>query len=554
MKTITFYSYKGGVGRTLALSNIAKRLAEFGKKVCILDFDLEAPGLHIKLEDQIEKQGIQSGIVDYIYEFSTKGTIPNDISMYSTKLKSPKNMFFIAAGNTLPNDYWMKLAQINWWKLFYSEQSEGIPFFLDLKEKIKLKYNPDYLLIDSRTGITELSAITISILADSVIFFAANNKENIQGCKHVLRSISNSENNLFGIKKDVHFVLSRIPNPERPDEKTKEEALVSKIFSEFNEFKENQNINIKSFNVLHSDRELEMEERVKIGYDFEKTSGVISKEYLNLFNNLTKEDFTKNEKIKFNNIRESEFLINKAIREVNTEIAIDLFEKAYKLNPLNSEIYFLKWKIFSDLERHEDALNEINEYVNKSESSYKSLALRAYSYYKLEKYQDALNDLLKLDDHPTFATDNLVIGIKLKLKYPDAEILDDFNNLVQKYPNESNAFNARSNYFRQKGDIENALTDIYNALQLNTENGIAYATLAEIKAGQNDIQEFYRNFELALKYDFESEKLFLKDFFPIYKRFFNEDKFLKLLEKYNRLETIERINKDYFSKNRITIL
>ena len=49
MKTLTFYSYKGGVGRSLALVNIATRLSEFGKKVCIIDFDLEAPGLHLKL-------------------------------------------------------------------------------------------------------------------------------------------------------------------------------------------------------------------------------------------------------------------------------------------------------------------------------------------------------------------------------------------------------------------------------------------------------------------------------------------------------------------------
>ena len=48
MKTFTFYSYKGGVGRTLALVNVANRLVEFGKKVCILDFDLEAPGLQSK--------------------------------------------------------------------------------------------------------------------------------------------------------------------------------------------------------------------------------------------------------------------------------------------------------------------------------------------------------------------------------------------------------------------------------------------------------------------------------------------------------------------------
>ena len=68
MKTITFYSYKGGVGRSLALANIATRLAEFGKKVCLLDFDLEAPGLHYKFSTLLsnQKKEIKNGIVDYI--------------------------------------------------------------------------------------------------------------------------------------------------------------------------------------------------------------------------------------------------------------------------------------------------------------------------------------------------------------------------------------------------------------------------------------------------------------------------------------------------------
>ena len=41
IQTITFYSYKGGVGRTLALANIAMYLSRFGQNVCIVDFDLE---------------------------------------------------------------------------------------------------------------------------------------------------------------------------------------------------------------------------------------------------------------------------------------------------------------------------------------------------------------------------------------------------------------------------------------------------------------------------------------------------------------------------------
>ena len=44
---VTFYSYKGGVGRTMAMANVAALLARKGRKVVMLDFDLEAPGLDV---------------------------------------------------------------------------------------------------------------------------------------------------------------------------------------------------------------------------------------------------------------------------------------------------------------------------------------------------------------------------------------------------------------------------------------------------------------------------------------------------------------------------
>ena len=43
---ITFYSYKGGAGRSMALANLAWVLASNGKRVLVIDWDLEAPGLH----------------------------------------------------------------------------------------------------------------------------------------------------------------------------------------------------------------------------------------------------------------------------------------------------------------------------------------------------------------------------------------------------------------------------------------------------------------------------------------------------------------------------
>jgi cellulose biosynthesis protein BcsQ len=43
METITFHSYRGGVGKTLLSVNTAVKLALQGNKVCLVDFDLRAP-------------------------------------------------------------------------------------------------------------------------------------------------------------------------------------------------------------------------------------------------------------------------------------------------------------------------------------------------------------------------------------------------------------------------------------------------------------------------------------------------------------------------------
>ena len=47
----TFYSYKGGTGRTMALANVAVLLAKWGYGVLIADWDLEAPGIEYFFRD-----------------------------------------------------------------------------------------------------------------------------------------------------------------------------------------------------------------------------------------------------------------------------------------------------------------------------------------------------------------------------------------------------------------------------------------------------------------------------------------------------------------------
>src|ERR1051325_7476018 len=70
-RIITFYSYKGGTGRSMAVANVAWILASNGKRVLCIDWDLEAPGLHRYFHPFLDdKELCQSrGLIDFFSAF-----------------------------------------------------------------------------------------------------------------------------------------------------------------------------------------------------------------------------------------------------------------------------------------------------------------------------------------------------------------------------------------------------------------------------------------------------------------------------------------------------
>lgn len=71
---VSFYSYKGGVGRTLALANVAAALAGWGYRVLALDWDLEAPGLSHYFRTWVDAPAF--GLVDLVEQIAA-GEQPN---------------------------------------------------------------------------------------------------------------------------------------------------------------------------------------------------------------------------------------------------------------------------------------------------------------------------------------------------------------------------------------------------------------------------------------------------------------------------------------------
>ena len=75
MYIVTFYSYKGGTGRTMAMVNVAMELIAQGSSVLMVDFDLEAPGLDTFCKRKLA--GDSKGVIDFVDAYLDSGEVPD---------------------------------------------------------------------------------------------------------------------------------------------------------------------------------------------------------------------------------------------------------------------------------------------------------------------------------------------------------------------------------------------------------------------------------------------------------------------------------------------
>src|SRR5215207_7288616 len=96
MHTVTFYSFKGGVGRTMALVNAAAELTLRHKRVLIVDFDLEAPGIQTYGPSSSGPEAL--GVVDYVSKYIETGIAPDVRDYVSSYELNGRSIFLMGAG------------------------------------------------------------------------------------------------------------------------------------------------------------------------------------------------------------------------------------------------------------------------------------------------------------------------------------------------------------------------------------------------------------------------------------------------------------------------
>jgi hypothetical protein len=219
---VTFYSYKGGTGRSMALANLAWILAMNGRRVLTIDWDLEAPGLHRYFRPFLIDKDLESstGVIDFVIAFAehavetdrepgvaassraTRTPAPNpkwytphaDISAHAISLEwefpDGGGIDLVGAGRQ-DATYATRVSTFNW-QNFYTNLGGGA--FIDEMRSLLRRTtdlaNPnfepyDFVLIDSRTGVSDTAGICTVQLPDILVACFTYNNQGTDGAAAV---------------------------------------------------------------------------------------------------------------------------------------------------------------------------------------------------------------------------------------------------------------------------------------------------------------------------------------------------------------------------------
>lgn len=177
-----FFGLKGGVGRSTALCMTAWGLAQRGKKVLLIDFDLESPGLSGLVLPATK--GADFGVVDWFLEDAVgqgADILPRMVSA-SPLAESTVGAIRVAAAMGVGElGYLSKLSRV-----YADVPSTSGPQRMgarmrNMVEQLEAQEAPDVVLIDSRAGLHDLAAVAITSLADTALLFATDGIQSWSG-------------------------------------------------------------------------------------------------------------------------------------------------------------------------------------------------------------------------------------------------------------------------------------------------------------------------------------------------------------------------------------
>jgi hypothetical protein len=188
---VTFYSYKGGVGRTVLAANVAALLARTGRTL-LWDLDIEAPGLH-RIGDLASAKANESGWFEWLLAWQKArdfdAPTPRDCQNLAACLlpvDRQSNLFVLPAFGA--DAKFARLYQeIDWNRFLAVEPERGLALFRGLIEFFASEAGGGfrYLVLDSRTGITDIGGFLAALLPHVTVLIGNFGAQNTAGLKAI---------------------------------------------------------------------------------------------------------------------------------------------------------------------------------------------------------------------------------------------------------------------------------------------------------------------------------------------------------------------------------
>jgi cellulose biosynthesis protein BcsQ len=187
----TFYSYKGGVGRTFALANIGALLSTWGYKVLCIDWDLEAPGLQFYFQPWMKEQD-RPGLVEFIQAHADGKQPQWQNYITNVQFDNTKTPLLLMKAGQQNATYVQRMQALNWDSLYIQHD---LGHFLE-EIRADWKQSLDFILIDSRTGITDIGGICTVQLPDFLVLLLTANNQSLSGSLNTVERLRSAHDQL----------------------------------------------------------------------------------------------------------------------------------------------------------------------------------------------------------------------------------------------------------------------------------------------------------------------------------------------------------------------
>lgn len=309
MKTIVFHSYKGGVGRTLCLANLGIALTKIGKKVLILDWDFDAPGLAIKYD--LDRK-VKIGYADYLVNIRQ---VYGDKIKYSdieyrkkylhdcvVRKDDVQGLYVLPAGDRWSEKYWSNISSKEFHDYFdyaddekYRQNKNFFDEDLKIFSQVLEEESVDFLLIDSKTG-DGRAVIPLMCFSDHVVELFNCNDEGIFGELHVRSAINNLNKEIDDREKiEMTSVMTRVPSDFGEGNALREYLKIAKPM--LRQIDIDEEALPKKIMTIHEHRALEIYEELTLGKEVIK-GVLLTHDYLDIFEEIFNNDKTVIEEFK----------------------------------------------------------------------------------------------------------------------------------------------------------------------------------------------------------------------------------------------------------------